>query len=76
MVSNHVVEDVSPNVRIHSTQRVVKQVDFRVLIHCSSKTGEVRRNKNQRLSHLPDALLLATGQVDSLLADLSHVAAR
>ena len=46
MVSNHVVKDVSPYVRIHSTQWVVKQIDFRVLIHCSSKTGEVRRNKN------------------------------
>ena len=45
MVSNHVVKDVSPHVRIHSTQWVVKQIDFRVLIHCSSKTVIVSKTK-------------------------------
>ena len=45
MVSNHVVKDVAPHVRIHSTQRVVKQIDFRVLIHCSSKTVIVSKTK-------------------------------
>ena len=73
------VINMSSHMRVHSTQWIIKQVELTVLVNSTRKAEEKNNYKTTEVGSkpmLPDSLLLATRQIDSLLSNLSLVPAR